>query len=215
MNILNQSIIPHGQSAFPPKPSSKSQESFQKVQVAPFLFGSHSLRSSQLSLSNKIFLSSTNDSPPQEFTACTRTESDPSISTTLSQLLYNVESNITESDPLAPGLLGSLVDKENYEAIKDDAEEPGFICLNPNDTLVLAVFSAVELECKQKDQIARKMRRLTGFRNVRLESYVDPSLIAGFVICYGKDRSHIIDLSVKGQLAELAARIESIDHIEE
>nr|DAD32874.1 TPA_asm: hypothetical protein HUJ06_011725 [Nelumbo nucifera] len=192
MNILNQSIIPHGQSAFPPKPSSKSQESFQKVQVAPFLFGSHSLRSSQLSLSNKIFLSSTNDSPPQEFTACTRTESDPSIS-----------------------LLGSLVDKENYEAIKDDAEEPGFICLNPNDTLVLAVFSAVELECKQKDQIARKMRRLTGFRNVRLESYVDPSLIAGFVICYGKDRSHIIDLSVKGQLAELAARIESIDHIEE
>jgi len=69
----------------------------------------------------------------------------------------------------------------------------------------------VELDARQTELIARKMRRLTGFVNLTVENVVDPSLIAGFVICYGTDDSHVIDLSVKGQLAALKNRVDSID----
>lgn len=77
--------------------------------------------------------------------------------------------------------------------------------------LAIAVSSAVKLDNTQIDLISRKMQKLTGFRHLRLENVVDPSLIAGFVISYGIDDSHVIDLSVKGQLAALAAQAESSD----
>ena len=77
--------------------------------------------------------------------------------------------------------------------------------------LRVVVSSAVELDARQTELIARKMRRLTGFVNLTVENVVDPSLIAGFVICYGADDSHVIDLSVKGQLAALKNRVDSID----
>ncbi|PKA55181.1 ATP synthase delta chain, chloroplastic [Apostasia shenzhenica] len=77
--------------------------------------------------------------------------------------------------------------------------------------LAVSVSSAVELDERQVDLIARKMKKITGFTNLRMEKTIDPSLIAGFVISYGDDGSQIIDLSVKGQLANLAARVESTD----
>ncbi|CAN6297867.1 unnamed protein product [Urochloa humidicola] len=77
--------------------------------------------------------------------------------------------------------------------------------------LRVVVTSAVELDARQTELIARKMRRLTGFVNLIVENVVDPSLIAGFVICYGIDDSHVIDLSVKGQLTALKNRVDSID----
>ncbi|CAL4918915.1 unnamed protein product [Urochloa decumbens] len=77
--------------------------------------------------------------------------------------------------------------------------------------LRVVVTSAVELDARQTELIARKMRRLTGFVNLTVENVVDTSLIAGFVICYGADDSHVIDLSVKGQLTALKNRVDSID----
>jgi F-type H+-transporting ATPase subunit delta len=77
--------------------------------------------------------------------------------------------------------------------------------------LRVVVTSAVELDARQTELIARKMRRLTGFVNLKVENVVDTSLIAGFVVCYGTDDSHVIDLSVKAQLAALKNRVDSID----
>lgn len=87
----------------------------------------------------------------------------------------------------------------------------GLNSFRPVDDLVVCVSSAVKLDGRQIDLIARKMRRLTGFRKLRLENAVDPSLIAGFVISYCDDGSQVIDLSVKGKLDALAARLESSD----
>lgn len=82
----------------------------------------------------------------------------------------------------------------------------------PSDhALVVSVSSAVKLDERQIELISKKMQRLTGFQELRLENSIDPSLIAGFVISYCSDGSHVIDLSVKGQLAMLAARLESSD----
>ncbi|EEE59886.1 hypothetical protein OsJ_12487 [Oryza sativa Japonica Group] len=67
------------------------------------------------------------------------------------------------------------------------------------------------LDARQTELIARKMRRITGFASLTIENVVDPSLIAGFVVCYGPGESHVIDLSVKGKLAMLKNRVDSFD----
>lgn len=79
--------------------------------------------------------------------------------------------------------------------------------------------TAVELEGKQIEKIARKMKKLTGKSEIRMEICIDPSLIAGFLIKYkdyeGGDRCEEIDLSVRGQLANLADRIKISNQIDE
>lgn len=81
----------------------------------------------------------------------------------------------------------------------------------PMHALRVVVSSAVALDARQTELIARKMRRITGFVNLAIENVVDPSLIAGFVVCYGLGDSHAIDLSVKGRLAALKSRVDSFD----
>lgn len=105
------------------------------------------------------------------------------------------------SSALVGGFLHSLLQKKELEQRSTQ----------PRITLAVSVVSAVKLERKQMDQIAKKMQKLTGFQDLKLENTVDASLIAGFVISYGSDDVHVIDLSVKGQLAQIAARLETSD----
>lgn len=106
--------------------------------------------------------------------------------------------------PLTLNFLRSLLDRGSV------AGEGG--AAPPLHALRVVVSSAVELDARQTELIARKMRRITGFVNLTIENVVDPSLIAGFVVCYGPGDSHVIDLSVKGQLAALKNRVDSSDH---
>ncbi|CAD6206558.1 unnamed protein product [Miscanthus lutarioriparius] len=113
--------------------------------------------------------------------------------------------------PITLDFLRSLVDTNcSMTPVAPDAEAsapppPQMVALR------VVVTSAVELDARQTELIARKMRRLTGFVNLKVENVVDTSLIAGFVVCYGTDDSHVIDLSVKAQLAALKNRVDSID----
>ena len=113
------------------------------------------------------------------------------------------DARIKQQSPSAivGGFLRSLLQKE------DLAQRSSF----PTVVLAVSVVSAVKLEKKQMRQIEKKMQRLTGFQHLKLENTVDPTLIAGFVIRYGDDDAHVIDLSVKGQLAQIAERLESSD----
>ena len=67
--------------------------------------------------------------------------------------------------------------------------------------------SAVKLENEQQFAIAKKLQEMTGAKNIKLKPVVDASLIGGFVVQFGKDGSGMIDLSVKGQMAALAAQL--------
>jgi F-type H+-transporting ATPase subunit delta len=58
------------------------------------------------------------------------------------------------------------------------------------------ITSAVELDAKQRDDVAARLRTLTG-KNVRMEVSVDPSLIGGLVAQVG---STIYDGSIRQQL---------------
>ncbi|PWZ23950.1 ATP synthase subunit delta, chloroplastic [Zea mays] len=113
--------------------------------------------------------------------------------------------------PLTLDFLRSLLDRNCSMA---PAVPDGEASAPPPPQMValrVLVTSAVELDARQAERIARKMRRLTGFVDLKVETAVDASLIAGFVVCYGTDDSHVIDLSVRGQLAALKSRVDSID----
>eukprot|EP01018_Ginkgo_biloba_P008287 Gb_24985 [translate_table: standard] len=118
-----------------------------------------------------------------------------------------------EFQPCTLNFLDFLVDKKRIDIIKDIMQEFDSIYNELTDTQVAVVSSALKLENYQMAQIARKIQRLSGATNVRLKNVIDPSLIAGFVISYGKNESHIIDMSVKGQLEKLAAQIDSAERV--
>ncbi|ONM08920.1 ATP synthase [Zea mays] len=115
--------------------------------------------------------------------------------------------------PLTLDFLRSLMDRSC--SMSPAVAEYGEDSAPPPPQMValrVVVASAVELDARQTELIARKMRRLTGFVNLKVDNVVDASLLAGFVVRYGTDDSHVIDLSVKGQLAALQNRVDSIDH---
>jgi len=99
-----------------------------------------------------------------------------------------------------------LVDKKRIELIKDVIKEFESIYNELTDTQVANVISAVKIEKPQLALIAKKIQSLCGAKNVRIKNVVDPSLIAGFIVQYGKDGSRYIDMSVKGQLDRLASQ---------
>ena len=66
--------------------------------------------------------------------------------------------------------------------------------------------SAIQLDEEEQYQIAKKLRELTGAKNVKLKPALDPSLLAGFVVEFGSSQ---IDLSVKGQLNRISAELKA------
>eukprot|EP00270_Netrium_digitus_P007504 TRINITY_DN218_c0_g1_i3.p1 TRINITY_DN218_c0_g1~~TRINITY_DN218_c0_g1_i3.p1 ORF type:complete len:281 (+),score=83.70 TRINITY_DN218_c0_g1_i3:71-844(+) len=107
--------------------------------------------------------------------------------------------------------LNLLIDRRRISLIKDIAANFEDLYCQVSDTQVAIVSSAVKLENSQQALIAKKLQSLTGARNIKLKNVVDSSLIAGFVVKYGKDGSCFIDMSVKGQLDRLAAQFENAE----
>ncbi|RWR94469.1 ATP synthase delta chain, chloroplastic-like protein [Cinnamomum micranthum f. kanehirae] len=236
MNILNQSIPSHGQPAFPSK-GANHQDNSQHLPVAYSRQRNQSLKKNALftasgypnqgeSSSKKLELESkTHKKESVDYSVCKlprlfKDEDDLNhlLTQPISQSKQGGSGSTvsgdpeTEFTPFTLSFLHSLMENEKLNLIKDAMGEIDLFSHTPNNVLVVAVSSAVKLESNQIDQIARKMRRVTGSSNLRLEETVDPSLIAGFVVKYEKEgSSHVIDLSVKGQLAHLVARIEYTD----
>ncbi|XP_006647895.2 ATP synthase delta chain, chloroplastic [Oryza brachyantha] len=75
-------------------------------------------------------------------------------------------------------------------------------------TEVATVTSVVQLESQDLSQIAQQVQNLTGAKNVRIKTRIDPELIAGFTIQYGRDGSSLIDMSVRKQIEEIASEFE-------
>lgn len=104
--------------------------------------------------------------------------------------------------------LNLLVDKRRVNIVQNIALAFEEMYCEVTDTQVAVVTSAVKLENSQQALIAKKLQSMTGAKNIKLKNIVDASLIAGFVVKYGKDGSREIDMSVKGQLDRLAAQFE-------
>ena len=100
-----------------------------------------------------------------------------------------------------------LVDKKRMNQLSAIIEEFETLFCEATDTQVATVTSAVKLENEQQFMIAKKIQEMTGAKNIKLKPEVDPALIGGFVVTYGKDGSGYIDMSVAGQVANLKNQV--------
>mmetsp|Transcript_8616 Transcript_8616/g.21353 ORF Transcript_8616/g.21353 Transcript_8616/m.21353 type:complete len:159 (-) Transcript_8616:69-545(-) len=100
-----------------------------------------------------------------------------------------------------------LVDKQRIEGVSEICEEFEKIYCEVTDTEVATVTSAAALDNDQQFEIAKKLQKLTGAKNIKLKPKVDASLISGIIIQYGKGGSKLLDMSAKGQLANIEAQL--------
>lgn len=114
----------------------------------------------------------------------------------------------TESklSPATINFLNLLVDKKRIGSLEDITAAFEELYFKETDTQVAIVTSAVKLENSQQALIAKKLQSITEAKNIKLKNIVDSSLIAGFVVKFGKDGSNEIDLSVQGQLEKLESQ---------
>ncbi|KAK6270315.1 PREDICTED: ATP synthase subunit delta, chloroplastic [Theobroma cacao] len=119
--------------------------------------------------------------------------------------------DIVKSSGLQPhtaNFLNILVDAKRIDIIKEIVKEFESVFNKLTDTELAVVSSVVPLESQHLAQIAKQVQKLTGAKNVRIKTSIDPSLVAGFTIRYGNSGSKLIDMSVKKQLEEIAAQLD-------
>ncbi|VVA33528.1 PREDICTED: ATP synthase [Prunus dulcis] len=116
--------------------------------------------------------------------------------------------NSSTLQPHTVNFLNILVDAKRIDLIKDIVKEFEVVFNKITDTELAIVTSVVKLESQHLAQIAKQVQKLTGAKNVRIKTEIDPSLVAGFTVRYGNSGSKLIDLSVKKQLEEIAAELD-------
>ncbi|XP_065048256.1 ATP synthase delta chain, chloroplastic-like [Musa acuminata AAA Group] len=118
---------------------------------------------------------------------------------------------ITASCELRPhtaNFLNILIEMQRIDIVKEIAREFEACCNRMTNTEVAIVSSVVRLEPQDLAHIAQAVQRLTGAKNVRIKTVLDPSLIAGFTIRYGPSGSKFIDMSVKKQINDIASQLD-------
>lgn len=122
-----------------------------------------------------------------------------------------VVDELASSSPLQPhtaNFLNILIDSKRIDIIKDIVKEFETVYNKETETELAVVTSVVPLESQHLAQIAKQVQKLTGAKNVRIKTVIDPSLVAGFTVRFGSSGSKLIDLSVKKQLEEIAAQLD-------
>lgn len=114
----------------------------------------------------------------------------------------------SELQPHVANFLNILVDMKRTDIVSDIVKEFELVYNSLTDTEVAVVTSVVQLDSQHLAQIAKGVQRLTGSKNVRVKTVIDPSLVAGFTIRYGISGSKLIDMSVKKQLEDIAAQLD-------
>ncbi|KAG8377360.1 hypothetical protein BUALT_Bualt08G0025000 [Buddleja alternifolia] len=123
----------------------------------------------------------------------------------------SIVDQISESSALQPhvsNFLNILVDMKRIDIMKDIVKEFELVYNRFTETELAIVTSVVQLESQHLAQIAKGVQKLSGAKNVRIKTAIDPSLVAGFTIRYGGSASKMIDMSVKKQLQEIAAHLD-------
>ncbi|KDP22880.1 hypothetical protein JCGZ_01954 [Jatropha curcas] len=143
--------------------------------------------------------------------------SDPQVVDFFSNPTISVEKKREVVDEIAKSLalqphtanfLNILIDAKRIDLAKEIVKEFELVYNKITDTELATVTSVVKLESQHLAQIAKQVQKLTGAKNVRIKTVIDPSLVAGFTVRFGSSGSKLIDLSVKKQLEEIAAQLE-------
>ncbi|KAK6940112.1 ATPase, OSCP/delta subunit [Dillenia turbinata] len=132
----------------------------------------------------------------------------PTIDLDTKRKILDEISSTSALQPHVSNFLNILVDMKRIDLIKEIIKEFELVCNKLTDTELAIVSSVVKLDQQHLAQIAKGVQRLTGAKNVRIKTVIDPTLVAGFTIRYGNSGSKLIDMSVKKQLEDLAAQLD-------
>lgn len=117
----------------------------------------------------------------------------------------------SELQPHVVNFLNVVVDNFRASIVPQIVVEFENVYNSLTGTEVATVTSVVQLESQDLAQIAQHVQKMTGAKNVRLKTQLDPELIAGFTVQYGRDGSNLIDMSVRKQIEEIASEFELPD----
>jgi F-type H+-transporting ATPase subunit delta len=99
-------------------------------------------------------------------------------------------------DPHIQNFLALLIDRNRLDLIDEIVATYGSLLDDKLGVVRARVTSALELDSKQRDEVVARLQEVTG-KKVRMEVFVDPSLIGGLVAQVG---STIYDGSIRHQL---------------
>ncbi|RZB56673.1 ATP synthase delta chain, chloroplastic-like [Glycine soja] len=131
---------------------------------------------------------------------------DPTLAVEKKRQLIDEIAESSEFQPHTRNFLYILVDAQRIDLINEIAKEFELVYNSLTETELAVVTSVVKLESQHLAQIAKQVQKLTGTKNVRIKTLLDPSLVAGFTVRYSG--SKLIDMSVRKQLEDIAAQLE-------
>ena len=105
--------------------------------------------------------------------------------------------------PHTLGLLTFVVEQDRGRQLPEILERLSALAAEAKDSVVAEVRSAVPLEDKQQEELARALSKATG-KNVTVKVLIDPSVIGGIVATVGDT---VIDGTVKRRLEQLKEQV--------
>lgn len=120
----------------------------------------------------------------------------PTLSTDRRKELLNKLGDALVLDAPIRNFLGLLIEKNRLDVLGEIVSTYETLLDEKLGIVKARVASALELDPKQREEIARKLQSLTG-KKVRMEVSVDPSLMGGLVAHVG---STVYDGSIRQQL---------------
>jgi len=102
--------------------------------------------------------------------------------------------------------LSLLIQRSRIEMFPEIAEKFLQQVYDLAEIKIAKVTSAFPLSEEQSTKISDQLRNSTGAKEIKMVTNVDKTLLGGFQVQIG---SNIIDCSIKGQLKELAAKLET------
>ena len=105
--------------------------------------------------------------------------------------------------PHTLGLLTFVVEQDRGRHLPEILERLSALAAEAKDSVVAEVRSAVPLEDKQQEELARALSKATG-KNVTVKVLIDPSVIGGIVATVGDT---VIDGTVRRRLEQLKEQV--------
>jgi F-type H+-transporting ATPase subunit delta len=95
-----------------------------------------------------------------------------------------------------------LVDRGRIAVLDNIAQKFLELSYKQESIEIAKITSSIQLSAQQQKEIAEKLKKITGAKQIKLALKVDPQLIGGFTIEIG---SKMIDTSIRGQLRQISS----------
>jgi F-type H+-transporting ATPase subunit delta len=129
------------------------------------------------------------------------------IKTPMEDRLGLLDRALTGMSPLAQNLARLLVSRRRFSLVPQIATIYGEMLDDQRGVVRAEAITAVPLSDDERDAIVDRLRAMTGARDIRIESRVDPSIIGGLIVRVG---DQLIDGSTRSRLVQLRRQLAGV-----